>query len=361
MEKAMVGGAMVGGAMRLFTIASSTIASITIAASTIASSTIALFTFVSPASAQQSHVVIITGISGDAAHAASFSKWAATMVDAAETRWQVPKANVVYLAEDTVMDPTRVTGRSTRENIERALAQLAQRARADDAILLLLIGHGSATGREARFNLPGPDLTATEWATLLAQFPTQRLAVVNAASASGDFVAALSAKNRTVVTATRSGGEKNETVFAEYFVQAFAGDGADVDKDGRVSILEAFNFARREVERFYQSANRLQTEHALLDDDGDGQGTRDPEAGGKDGATARRLVFGGSAGQRAEAVGNPVLTPLYAARKTLEDSVAALRVKKPAMDSTAYQTELERLLVELAMKNVEIRAKEGKP
>lgn len=311
--------------------------------------------------AQQTHLVVITGISGDAEHAATFSRWAATMITAGQTRWQVAKDNVVYLAEDPALDPTRATGKSTREGIEQALSQLAGRARPDDVLLLLLIGHGSAAGKESRFNLPGPDLTATEWAGLLSRFSAQRLAVVNAASASGDFIGALSAKNRTVVTATRSGGEKNETVFAEYFVQAFAGDGADTDKDGRVSVLEAFNFARREVERFYQSANRLQSEHAMLDDDGDGVGTRDPETGGKDGALARRLVIGGTAGRRDEVPGDSALAPFYAARKALEDSVAALQARKTSMDSTGYQAKLEDLLVELATKNQEIRAKERKP
>jgi hypothetical protein len=311
--------------------------------------------------AQQTHLVVITGISGDAEHAATFSRWAGSMITAAHGRWQVPRDNIVYLAEDPATDPERVSGKSTREGIQQALANLAQRARPDDVILVLLIGHGSATGKEARFNLPGPDLTAKEWAGLLSRLSAQRVAVVNAASASGDFIADLSAKNRTVVTATRSGGEKNETVFAEYFVQAFAGDGADTDKDGRVSILEAFNFSRREVERFYQSTNRLQTEHAMLDDDGDGAGTRDPETG-KDGAAARRfVVFGGTAGRRDEVPANPALAPLYAARRSLEDSVAALRERKTAMDSTAYQTRLENLLVELATTNQEIRAKEAKP
>src|SRR5206468_11023752 len=100
----------------------------------------------SPALAQQRHLVVITGISGDAAHAATFSRWASTMIDAVENRWGLPKANVVYLAEDSAVDPTRVTGRSTREGIEHALAQLGQRVRPDDAVLILLIGHGSASG-----------------------------------------------------------------------------------------------------------------------------------------------------------------------------------------------------------------------
>lgn len=312
--------------------------------------------------AQQSHLVVITGLSGDAEHAATFSRWAGTLITAAQTRWQVSKDRLVFLTEDPASDPARATGKSTREGIEQALEQLAGKVRPDDTILLLLIGHGSATGKESRFSLPGPDLTAAEWGVLLSRFAAQRVAVVNAASASGDFVAPLSGKNRLVVTATRSGGEKNETVFAEYFVQAFAGDGADTDKDGNVSLLEAFNFARREVERFYQSANRLQTEHALLDDDGDGAGTRDPEAGGKDGALARRfVVFGGSASRRVDAPDNPVLAPLYAARRSLEDSIASLRARKTEMDSTAYQGELERLLVDLAEKSQEIRVQEKKP
>ncbi len=311
---------------------------------------------------QQSHLVVITGLSGDAEHSATFSRWAASLIDAAETRWKLPKANVVYLAEDTRMDPTRVTGRSDRAGIEAAFAALAGRVRPDDVVLVLLIGHGSSAGSEARFNLPGPDLTAVEWAALLAPFGAQRVAVVNAASASGDFVAGLSAKNRTVITATRSGGEKNETVFAEYFVQAFTGDGADTDKDGVVSLLEAFNYARREVERFYQGANRLQTEHALLDDDGDGSGTRDPDAAGAtDGARARRLIVFGARPAAPVAASNPALAPLYAQRQRLEDSVASLRQRKATLDSAAYETQLERLLVDLATTTQEIRAREATP
>src|SRR5581483_9637554 len=97
------------------------------------------------------------------------------------------------------------------------LTDLASKAAPDDIVMVVLIGHGSAQGTEARFNLPGPDLTATDYAHLLDKFPSQRVALVNAASASGDFIAALSKKNRIIVTATRSGGEKNETVFGEYF------------------------------------------------------------------------------------------------------------------------------------------------
>src|SRR5690606_33560037 len=129
-------------------------------------------------------------------------------------------------------------------------------------VLLVLIGHGSADGEGARINLSGPDLTAADLAGVLERFPTQAVVVANTASASGDFQEALAGRNRAVITATKSGLEGNAAVFGRFFTEAFAGEGADADKDGRTSVLEAFEYAQREVERFYESDGRLQTEHA---------------------------------------------------------------------------------------------------
>jgi hypothetical protein len=312
--------------------------------------------------AQQSHVIVISGLSGAPEYAQRFTRWAAQFADAAAERWGIPAANLTWLAEDTTAD-ARISARSTRTAIEQAIDAVASRARPGDPVLILLIGHGSAQGGEARINLPGPDMSAAEFDALLDRLPLQQVALVNAASASGDFVEPLSARNRAIVTATRSGGEKNETIFAEYFVHAFAGDGADVDKDGQVSLLEAFNYARREVERFYQAEQRLQTEHALLDDNGDGEGSREPDPAAGDGALARRFVLAGSAAAATETAraDDPALAPLYAERRRLEDQVATLRTRKASMDSTAYETELERLLVDLAMTNQRIREQEGQP
>jgi hypothetical protein len=309
---------------------------------------------------QQSHVIVITGLSGGPDYAQRFGRWAGEFVGAAEKRWSVPRSSIAYLSEDSTR--AGVTGRSSRAGIEAAVAAVAERARPDDIVLILILGHGTAQGGEARLNLPGPDMSATDFAKLLDRLSAQRVALINAASASGDFVAPLSGKNRTIVTATRSGGEKNETIFGEYFVHAFAGEGADADKDGQVSLLEAFNYARHEVARFYQSENRLQTEHALLDDNGDGEGSREPDPSTGDGATARRFVLARTqvAGADAES-SDPALAPLFAQRRQLEEQVATLRGRKASMDSTAYETELEHLLVELATMNQQIRAKESRP
>ncbi|MBI4499765.1 MAG: hypothetical protein HY700_01265 [Gemmatimonadetes bacterium] len=314
-----------------------------------------------PLQGQQSHLVIISGISGGPEYAERFRGWSTQLIDAAEHRLSIPAANIVYLSEDPPKGVPYATAASTKPEIERTLGDLAGKAAADDVVLVVLIGHGSTQGSEARFNIPGPDLTARDYARLLDRFPSQRVALVNAASASGEFVAALSKNNRAIVTATRSGGEKNETVFGGYFAQAFASDGADTDKDGKVSLLEAFEFARREVARFYESEHRLQTEHALIDDNGDGQGSREPDLASGDGALAKRFVLiGGSAGRRV-ASSDSILAPLYADVRKLEEQVATLRAKKDTMKPDVYDDQLEKLLVRLAETNQEIRQREKKP
>src|SRR3712207_5856351 len=141
----------------------------------------------------------------------------------------------------------------------------------------MLIGHGTFDGRTAKFNLPGPDMGPAEFAPLLGRIPC-KVVFVNAASSSGPFVAELSAAGRTIVTATRTGNERFATLFGGYFVDALVGDTADADKNKRTSILEAFEHARREVTRAYERAGIMVTEHALLDDSGDREGSMEPNA-----------------------------------------------------------------------------------
>jgi hypothetical protein len=303
------------------------------------------------------HLIVIAGAGGEPAYTESFTSAAMSMVDAAR-RLGVPETHVVCLVEDPARGGAGCAERSAREGVERAIAGVADRARAGDRVVILLVGHGSGTGAESRFNLPGRDLTAADFARLLDRFGTRQVALVNAASASGDFIPVLSGANRVVITATKTGFERNETMFGRHFVAAFAESGADVDKDGRTSLLEAFDYARREVARAYERENRILTEHALLDDDGDGKGSPAPGGREGDGAIARRIALGGGAAAAvaARAASDPRLVGLVARRDSLEARVEALRGRKARMDSTAYARELERLLVELAMTNRELRA-----
>jgi hypothetical protein len=284
------------------------------------------------------------------------------MLDAARQRFGLSDSASIYLAEDPTRDPERIRGKSTRANVQQTLTELAARARPGDQVFILLIGHGSQQADEPRFNLPGPDITASDFARLLKRFRSQRVAFVNASSASGDFIPALSGKNRVIITATKTGLERNETLFARFFVEAFAGGGADVDKDGRVSLLEAFDYARREVAREYEEGSRLLTEHAQLDDNGDGRGSGVPDPRTADGALSRRLFLSAGRGTVASVASNPAVAALVRDRDAIEARIDDLRKRKEKMDAAAYDQALETLLVELALKDRAIREmQERKP
>lgn len=302
----------------------------------------------------QTHVVVITGLGGTPHHSANFHRLATTLVDAVTHRFGVPGANVIYLAGTVDGDSARIDGRASKENVEAVLRDLAARARPGDQVFICLLGHGTASGGQARFNLPGPDMTPDDFAPLLAAFGTQRLVFANTASASGGFVATLSGPNRTIIAATKSGFEQNETVFGDYFVEAFTGDDADGNKDDRVSILEAFEYARTQVAREYQTDKRLLTEHALLDDNGDGQWDE------SDGASARRFFLTSAAAMSLKAGDDPELADLYRDRQRLQDEIEALRGRKDGLPATEYEAELERLLVDLAVTSREIRDAEAR-
>jgi hypothetical protein len=307
------------------------------------------------AGAQTAHLVVITGAGGGPEYSQRFHEWASKLVDAV-AKSAVPPANIVYLSETPELGG-RITGKSARENVEQALKTLATKTQPGDAVLIVLIGHGSAEGAApARFNLPGPDLTVADYDRLLKGLEGRKVALVNAASASGAFIAPLSAPGRVVVAATRSGFETNETVFARFFAEAYGG-GADTDKDNQVSLLEAYTFAAREVERWYKEQNRLVTEHAQLDDDGDGKGTAAPDGRTGDGAIAKAFLLGGTP---AAVASNPELKALYEQKRELEARIETLRGMKSKMDPAVYEKELEKLLVDLALKNQAIRKLEGK-
>ena len=328
--------------------------------------TLAMAPDVSRAQSGRVRVLIVTGVAGEPQYADQFFTQATTMIDALKTRFGVPDSDVVYLAENPARDAAKIKAASTKENIERELSALGARSKTGDVLFVMLIGHGNGDGTTSKFAIPGPDITANDFARVLDGIGGPTIAVVNAASASGGFVAALSGPNRVIVTATKSDMERNETRFATYFIQAYSSDVADTDKDGRVSVLEAFDYARREVARAYESEHHLLTEHAQLDDNGDKKGTAAPDAKSADGSFARRVFLGGKAGSVAAAAHAASNDPRVAALEREKDSIEAkldsLRRRKASMDSTAYEKALEDLLVQLAEKNKAIRdATGGRP
>lgn len=300
---------------------------------------------------QPTRLLVVTGLAGEPQYAASFGSFGSTVVDAARKRWGLPDSSIVYLAEKPAADPTRISGTSTRDAVLEALGRFARSTGAGDVIVVLLMGHGSEQNDVARINLPGRDLTAADLALALGEFATQTLVVVNAASASGGFLKPLAGPRRTVITATKSGFERNATLFGGFFAKALAGEEADADKNGSVSVAEAYQYTRREVARAYEGDNRLQTEHAQIDDNGDGVGSAEVSASG-DGAMARLIGF--QLAPRTVPT-DPRVASLLAERNRLETAIAGLRGRKAAMDSTTYAGELERLLLQLARVNQSIR------
>jgi hypothetical protein len=206
-------------------------------------------------------------------------------------------------------------------------------------------------------------MAAADFNLLLKRLPTKQVVLVNASSASGPFVEGLSSPGRTVVTATRSGAEHFTTLFGGFFIDALTSEAADADKNKRVSVLEAFKFAKTEVTRAYEREGLLATEHALLDDDGDKEGSADPSSTGsdpknKDGKVASVVSLGvaGDDGLPSD----PKLRALHVERRDLERRVESLRLLKESMDQAKYVSELEKLVTAIALKTREIRAAEGK-
>jgi hypothetical protein len=317
-----------------------------------------------PASAQETHILVVVGLGGNEEYREVFHGWAVNLVAATVEGLGLHRDQVVYLGERPDDHPQEIQGRSTSENITSVLTEMAETTGPEDQILIVFIGHGSGSGEDVKFNLPGPDLTPAGLGVVLDGFPTQTVALVNTTSSSGPFLSALSAPNRVILTATRNAQERNETQFGGFFVEALAQEGSDLDHDGRISLLEAFQYAQAEVERYYGDLNLLATEHAQLDDNGDGEGVAEVDTEGGDGWLARTFwvsTVAGVTGVAAvpDSITDPILRGLYRERAELERQIQELRALRGSMEESRYEEELERLLVELALKTREIRARGG--
>jgi hypothetical protein len=301
-----------------------------------------------PALAQETHLLVVTGVEGDAEHGDQFYKWAVALLDAAKKKGGLADTSITYLADKVERDPARIRGRSTSDNVRKAFADLAEHARPSDEVFIVLIGHGSFDGRVAAFNLPGPDLTVPDYAKLLDKIRSARVVFVNTASSSGEFAKGLAGPGRVIVTATRTGGERNETRFPSYFVEAFTGDAADRDRNGRISVGEAFEYAKAKVQQEFERGGYVLSEHATLEDGGTG--------------AAGTLYLESERARSADVatVSDPALRTALEEQRQLEDQIAGLKLRKPSMSQEQYDQELEKLVTALAQKTRAIQQLEGK-
>lgn len=284
--------------------------------------------------------VTVAGLGGEPEYEQRFQSWAKDIDKL--VRASGPDAHV-----DTFFGPA-----ATRDKVEAALRGIAQQAKKDDVLVLMLIGHGGFDGQDYKINLPGPDFSAIELATLLDRIPARQL-VVNMTSASGGSIAALEKSNRTLISATKSGTEKNATIFARYWIEALRDPLADTDKNDVISALEAFRYAEQKTARFYETQNRLSTEHAVLEDTGHGEGTRTPSPENGEGLVASHLPVLRIGAAQALAK-DPEKQKLMQRREQLETEIDRLKYQKAAMPDGEYKRQLQALLLELAKTQAEI-------
>jgi len=220
---------------------------------------------------------------------------------------------------------------ATRAKLEAALGKIAAQAKPADAFVFMMIGHGTFDGSEYKFNLPGPDISAPELAVLLNRVSASRQLIVDMTSASGGATDALKKEGRVIITATKSGTEKNATVFSRFWVQALRDPAADTDKNNAVTALEAYKFAQAKTAAFFTDAKHLATEHSVVSDESH--------------AGTFTLVRSGPA---AAEVTDPAKQQLVAAKEQIENKIDALKFQKELMDPSDYRRQMTALLLQLA-------------
>ncbi len=294
-----------------------------------------LLCLLAPLAHANTFYLTIAGLGGEPEYEQRFSGWAKD-VD-----------KLLKSAEPNAKVETLSGAAATKAAIQQKLADFAQQAKADDSVVVMLIGHGSYDESDYKFNIPGPDLSATELANLLDKIPSKHQLVVNMTSASGGSIVSLSKPGRVVVTATKTGTEKNATYFARYWVEALRDPAADTDKNEIITALEAFKYAEAKTSGYFTTNNRIATEHALIEDAGKGEGVKAPSPENGQGLVAGRFALV-HLGAVAAQINNPEKLKLLKKKEDLEGAIDDLKYKKASMDLNDYRRQLSQLMIELA-------------
>lgn len=342
--------AMFYGAVRRALIA----AVVLVSATSVSAQDVAKATPASQSDRTVRQVIVIRGASGTAEFGRLFDTWAEHWMNAAGNGG----TSALRIGPTEVSDGAAIDGTSSVDGdflaIRKAIEESALKGTGTSELWIVLIGHGTFDGRRARFNLRGRDVSADDFSTWLESVSCP-VAIVNCSSASGPFLKALAGPGRVVVTATKSGSQINFARFGQFVSEAIGDSTFDLDKDGQTSLFEAFLSGSRRTQQFYESEGRLATEHALLDDNGDGMGVRADlfrgvrqvkkvkSAATVDGRLAHRIHLVRSHAEQ------QLAPEVRVRRDELEQAVVELRDRKATFENEdAYYAALEPLLVKLA-------------
>jgi hypothetical protein len=286
------------------------------------------------------YYVTVAGLGGAPDYDSQFAKWASELER--DLKRNGSSAQLVTLSGTT----------ATRAALEQSLTQIAGEATPDDEFGIFLIGHGTFDGTDYKFNLPGPDISAGELAVLLNRIPASRQLVVNMTSCSGASVAALARKGRIVITATKTGTERNATVFPRYWIDAMHDPSADIDKNGALTSLELYRYTAQKTAAYFEAEKLLATEHPSLTDSGITP-ARDPRPENGQGLLAARFAVVRPQAELAKTVA-PDKQRLVSKKENLEARIDRLKYAKAAMPPDDYKQQLTALLLELARTQAEI-------
>jgi hypothetical protein len=298
------------------------------------------------------YVVIVQGASGDPQYATMHRAWVDGLAAALRDRLKIDPANISLLTEQPKNEREL---RGTAESVRTVFGRLAKETKADDLVFVMLIGHGSGDAAAAKFNLVGPDLASEEWSALLKPIAA-RIAFVDSTSSSFPFVAALSGPNRVVITATGSYAQRYHTVFPDAFIKALMAPESDADKNGRISLLEAFTQASRIVALHYEQKGNMSTETPTIEDTGDGKG-RSAVVPGDDGAIAALTYLDVVA---APTAADPEVRALLVRQQTLTEQIDELRRRRGTISREEFDREFEKLIIDLALVSRDVRKRTGK-
>lgn len=296
------------------------------------------------------HALLIQGASGEEQYAKQHRAWLDSLAGVLRDRMGYDASAVTVMAEQ----PRAGESRATAENVRVEVARLAKTLTSSDQLLVVFIGHGTAQGQEAKFNLIGPDLSVADWSALLKPVRAT-LAVVDTTSGSFPYLAGLAAPGRVVVTATNTFAQQFHTVFPDAFVRALTDADADQDKNNRISLLEAFTYASRLVREHYEQKGTMATETAVIDDTGDGKG-RLASADLPTGGAAALLYLDAP---KVATSADPELQKLLTRQQALTDQVDDLRRRRASMSEEDFTRQFEALLAELAEVSRDVRRRSG--